>query len=220
MRAGGGLSPTRRSSAQSRRCANSPAAPSKHHNAPGPCSPRRSRDRNPRPRSSRGLQLRYRRAMRRRRDVPKMGQSSSSSEDSPSPRTDSRERRRASTSCRHPRAITAGVSTQDVLQSVPGVAEGYEKLRAQALDVELPDVGPVLFAGYADLVAMKRAAGRTQDDRDLEELRAIRGDAWATAAGRPRGGASRSRRGASPTSWRGSSGAPRSAPTTSTSQRS
>jgi hypothetical protein len=59
---------------------------------------------------------------------------------------------------------------------VPGVDGGYEKLRAQSLGVELPGVGSVLFAAYADLVAMKQAAGRAQDARDLEELRAIRGD--------------------------------------------
>jgi Nucleotidyltransferase of unknown function (DUF6036) len=64
----------------------------------------------------------------------------------------------------------------DVLQWVPGVEESYERLRAQGLDVELPDVGRVRFAGYADLVAMKQAAGRPQDQRDLDELRAIRGD--------------------------------------------
>jgi hypothetical protein len=74
-------------------------------------------------------------------------------------------------------ALRTSAGRIDILQWVPGVAEGYEKLRAQALDVELPDVGRVLFAGYADLVAMKLAAGRTQDDRDLEELRAIRGEA-------------------------------------------
>ena len=40
----------------------------------------------------------------------------------------------------------------------------------------LPDVGALLIAGYSDLIAMKRAAGRAQDERDLEELRAIRGE--------------------------------------------
>jgi hypothetical protein len=64
----------------------------------------------------------------------------------------------------------------DVLQSIPGVEERYESLRANALDVELPNVGRVRFTGYTDLVAMKTAAGRPQDQRDLDELRAIRGD--------------------------------------------
>jgi hypothetical protein len=73
-------------------------------------------------------------------------------------------------------ALRTTAGRVDVLQWVPGVEEGFAKLRLQALDVDLPDVGRVLFAGYADLVAMKRAAGRAQDDRDLEELRVIRGD--------------------------------------------
>ena len=73
-------------------------------------------------------------------------------------------------------ALRTSAGRVDVLQWVPGVEEGYEQLRAQALDVELPGVGAVRFAGYSDLVAMKRAAGRAQDERDLEELRAIRGE--------------------------------------------
>lgn len=72
-------------------------------------------------------------------------------------------------------ALRTSAGRVDVLQWLPGV-EGYEKLRAEALDVELPGVGHILFAGYADLVAMKRAAGRAQDERDLDELRAIRGE--------------------------------------------
>jgi hypothetical protein len=73
-------------------------------------------------------------------------------------------------------ALRTSAGRIDILQWVPGVDEGYEKLRAQALDVELPRVGRVVFAGYEDVVAMKRAAGRAQDERDLEELRAIRGE--------------------------------------------
>ena len=73
-------------------------------------------------------------------------------------------------------ALRTNAGRVDVLQWVPGVDEGYQRLRAQALDVELPEVGRVRFAGYADLVAMKHAAGRAQDERDLEELRAIRGE--------------------------------------------
>jgi hypothetical protein len=73
-------------------------------------------------------------------------------------------------------ALRTSAGRVDVLQWVPGVDQGYERLRAQALDVELPGVGRVPFAGYDDLVAMKRAAGRAQDERDLEELRVIRGE--------------------------------------------
>jgi hypothetical protein len=73
-------------------------------------------------------------------------------------------------------ALRTRAGRVDVLQSVPGIEDGYANLRATALEVELPEVGRVPFAGYVDLVAMKRAAGRAQDDRDLEELRAIRGE--------------------------------------------
>lgn len=61
----------------------------------------------------------------------------------------------------------------DVMQSVAGVAS-YAGLRSDALAVELSDVGRILFAGYDDLVAMKRAAGRPDDRRDLERLREAR----------------------------------------------
>lgn len=63
----------------------------------------------------------------------------------------------------------------DVLQWVAGV-ESYDQLRGRAFAVDVPDVGRVFFAGYADLLEMKRAAGRAQDQRDLDELRAIRGE--------------------------------------------
>jgi hypothetical protein len=59
------------------------------------------------------------------------------------------------------------------MQSLSGI-ESYDVLRAGALAVELPDVGPILFAGNDDLVSMKRAAGRPDDRRDLERLREAR----------------------------------------------
>ena len=71
-------------------------------------------------------------------------------------------------------ATTAG--RVDLLQWLPGV-EGFEQLRADAVEADVPDVGAVLFAGYEDLVAMKRAAGRVEDERDLDQLRTIREDA-------------------------------------------
>lgn len=70
-------------------------------------------------------------------------------------------------------ALSTRAGRVDVLQWVEGVAS-YDELRARAVIVELPNVGPAAFAGYEDLVAMKRAAGRPQDERDLDELRAIR----------------------------------------------
>lgn len=63
----------------------------------------------------------------------------------------------------------------DVLQWLAGV-EGYDQLRAGAIEVELDGVGRVLVAGYDDLVAMKRAAGRRIDEVDLEELERLRRD--------------------------------------------
>ncbi len=72
-------------------------------------------------------------------------------------------------------ALRTRAGRVDVLQWVAGI-DGYEELRTRALDVEVPEVGQVLFAGYDELVAMKRAAGRPQDDRDLDELRTIRSD--------------------------------------------
>lgn len=63
----------------------------------------------------------------------------------------------------------------DVMQWVPGF-DGYEQLRTNALHADVAEVGPVLFAGYEDLVAMKRAAGRAADLLDIERLEEARGE--------------------------------------------
>ena len=70
-------------------------------------------------------------------------------------------------------AFRTRVGRIDVLQWLAGV-EGYEQLAAGAIEVELPDAGRVHVAGYDDLVAMKRAAGRRVDEFDLEELERVR----------------------------------------------
>ena len=57
----------------------------------------------------------------------------------------------------------------DVMQWVPGLPD-YPGLQERAVAVAVPEVGPVLFAGYDDLVAMKRTAGRPEDRIDLERL--------------------------------------------------
>lgn len=62
----------------------------------------------------------------------------------------------------------------DILQWAAGF-ESYEELRSRALELELHGVGRVQFAGYGDLVAMKEAAGRPQDQEDLRRLREARG---------------------------------------------
>lgn len=67
----------------------------------------------------------------------------------------------------------------DVMQWIPGIDEGYRQLRPQALKVDVPDIGSVLFAGYEDLVTMKRTAGRPEDELDLRRLAEVRGDPGA-----------------------------------------
>ncbi len=62
----------------------------------------------------------------------------------------------------------------DVMQWVPGIDEGYERLRSNAIEDDVPGVGRVAFAGYEDLVSMKQAADRPEDRVDLERLEQIR----------------------------------------------
>jgi len=62
----------------------------------------------------------------------------------------------------------------DVMQWVPGIEDGYASLRPGAVEAEVPGVGRVVFAGYDDLVTMKRTAGRPQDEADLHELARLR----------------------------------------------
>ncbi|MDQ4048870.1 MAG: nucleotidyltransferase [Actinomycetota bacterium] len=64
----------------------------------------------------------------------------------------------------------------DVMQYVHGM-KSYADLRANAIVPKLPGVNPPpAFAGYEDLIAMKQAAGREQDLRDISELELARGD--------------------------------------------
>lgn len=64
----------------------------------------------------------------------------------------------------------------DVRQDLPGM-RGYEDLRATAIEVPLAGVpGPLRFAGYHALIALKSAAGRDQDVIDIADLRRARGE--------------------------------------------
>jgi hypothetical protein len=54
--------------------------------------------------------------------------------------------------------------------------DGFAQLRAGAIAADVPDVGEILVAGYDDLVSMKKAAGRPQDESDLAQLRSARGE--------------------------------------------
>ena len=65
----------------------------------------------------------------------------------------------------------------DVMQWVPGIDEGYAQLRPNAIEADVPGVGRVCFAGYDDLVTMKRTANRPEDELDLRRLAQVRGEA-------------------------------------------
>jgi predicted nucleotidyltransferase len=62
----------------------------------------------------------------------------------------------------------------DVMQEVAGV-RGFPQLDANAVEVEVPGAGTFRFAGYEDLIAMKTAAGRPQDEIDIVSLQRARG---------------------------------------------
>lgn len=63
----------------------------------------------------------------------------------------------------------------DVLQDVKGV-DSYGDLRARAVSFHVPGtIAPVPFAGFTDLIRMKGAAGRPQDEIDISDLKAARG---------------------------------------------
>lgn len=64
----------------------------------------------------------------------------------------------------------------DVMQHVAGV-RSYEMLQRHAVTYDLPGAGTIRFAGLDDLIAMKSAAGRPQDELDVANLeRARRAD--------------------------------------------
>lgn len=73
-------------------------------------------------------------------------------------------------------ALRTTAGRVDVLQWVPGIEEGYERVRSNAIEADVPGVGRTLFAGYEDLVAMKRVAGRPLDLADIDELERVRQD--------------------------------------------
>lgn len=61
----------------------------------------------------------------------------------------------------------------DVMQDVVGM-KSYAALRAGAVSADVPGAGLFLFAGLDDLVAMKTAAGRPQDEIDVVSLQRAR----------------------------------------------
>jgi Nucleotidyl transferase of unknown function (DUF2204) len=67
-------------------------------------------------------------------------------------------------------AIETDLGRLDVVQGLEGVP-GFEELRAEATKAEVLGV-PVFVCSKVHLEAMKRAAGRTRDLADLEDLEA------------------------------------------------
>jgi hypothetical protein len=71
-------------------------------------------------------------------------------------------------------ALATSAGRVDVMQWIPGIDGGYERLRTNSVHDEVPGVGRLRVAGYEDLVAMKRTAGRPVDMADLDELARVR----------------------------------------------
>jgi hypothetical protein len=65
------------------------------------------------------------------------------------------------------------VGRLDVMQEVAG-AKGYGPLRERAVVRDVPGAGAFHFAGLDDLIAMKVAAGRPQDEIDVTSLERAR----------------------------------------------
>jgi hypothetical protein len=61
----------------------------------------------------------------------------------------------------------------DVMQDVAGV-KSYDALRSAAIEQDVPGAGSFWFSGLDDLIAMKVAAGRPQDELDITSLHRAR----------------------------------------------
>jgi hypothetical protein len=69
--------------------------------------------------------------------------------------------------------LRTAVGRLDVMQDVPGMKD-YATLRKSAVSADVPGAGRFLFAGIDDLIAMKIAAGRPQDEIDVVSLERAR----------------------------------------------
>jgi hypothetical protein len=65
----------------------------------------------------------------------------------------------------------------DVMQDVAGI-KSYDALSAASVEREVPGAGPFRFSGLDDLIAMKVAAGRPQDELDITSLERARRPAF------------------------------------------
>jgi hypothetical protein len=63
----------------------------------------------------------------------------------------------------------------DVMQDVPGLKDHAALFKGSVLR-DVPGAGPMRFAGFDDLIAMKVAAGRPQDELDVASLLRARGE--------------------------------------------
>jgi len=70
--------------------------------------------------------------------------------------------------------LTTRLGRLDVLQTVAGVSS-YDALRADAVVAPFGAAGRVAFASIDDLIAMKVAANRPQDQIDVADLERARG---------------------------------------------
>jgi nicotinamidase-related amidase len=61
----------------------------------------------------------------------------------------------------------------DIMQDVAG-AKSYDALRVAAVERDVPGAGLFCFSGLDDLIAMKVAAGRPQDELDITSLQRAR----------------------------------------------
>jgi hypothetical protein len=61
----------------------------------------------------------------------------------------------------------------DIMQDVAG-AKSYDALGSAAVERDVPGAGPYWFSGFDDLIAMKVAAGRPQDEVDITSLHRAR----------------------------------------------
>jgi hypothetical protein len=71
------------------------------------------------------------------------------------------------------RVLRIRLGRLDVMQDVPGV-KSYRRLREAAVRRHVAEAGEFYFAGRDDLIAMKVAAGRPQDQIDITSLERAR----------------------------------------------
>jgi hypothetical protein len=71
------------------------------------------------------------------------------------------------------RVLRTRLGRLDVMQDVAGI-KSYADLRAASVVRHVPGAGAFRFAGLDDLIAMKAAAGRPQDEIDITSLERAR----------------------------------------------